>query len=74
MIKKTRMRWTGNLALMRAKMNACGVLVGRSEGKRPLKRHKYIWRIILGWILENDDWVAWIGAIWLRIKTSGGLL
>jgi hypothetical protein len=31
-------------------------------------------RIILEWILERYDEVVWIGLIWLRIGTSGGLL
>jgi hypothetical protein len=31
-------------------------------------------RIILKSILEKQDGVAWTGFIWLRIRTSGGLL
>jgi hypothetical protein len=26
------------------------------------------------WILEREDGMVWIGLIWLRIRTSGGLL
>jgi hypothetical protein len=29
---------------------------------------------ILKWILERQDGMVWIGSIWLRIGTSGGLL
>jgi hypothetical protein len=29
---------------------------------------------ILKWILETEDAMVWIGLIWLRIGTSGGLL
>jgi hypothetical protein len=29
---------------------------------------------ILGWILERYDGVVWIGLMWLRIGTSGGLV
>jgi hypothetical protein len=29
---------------------------------------------ILKWILERRDGMVWIGLIWLRIGTSGGLL
>jgi hypothetical protein len=29
---------------------------------------------ILKWILEREDGMVWIGSIWLRIGTSGGLL
>jgi hypothetical protein len=33
-------------------------------------------RIILKWILKLEEWneVVWIGVIWLRIGSSGGLL
>jgi hypothetical protein len=29
---------------------------------------------VLKWILERLDGMVWIGSIWLRIVTSGGLL
>jgi hypothetical protein len=29
---------------------------------------------ILKWTLEGQDEMVWIGSIWLRIGTSGGLL
>jgi hypothetical protein len=29
---------------------------------------------ILKWILERENGMVWIGLIWLRIGTSGGLL
>jgi hypothetical protein len=29
---------------------------------------------ILEWILERQDGMVWIGWIWLKIGTSGGLL
>jgi hypothetical protein len=38
MIKSRRMRWTEHIARMEEKKNACRVLVGKSEGKRPLGR------------------------------------
>jgi hypothetical protein len=31
-------------------------------------------KIILNWILEKWDGKAWIGYIWLRTVTGGGLL
>jgi hypothetical protein len=31
-------------------------------------------RRILKWILERYDGMVWIGFVWLRIGTSGGLL
>jgi hypothetical protein len=38
MEKSRRIRWTRHVARMGVKMNAYRVLVGNSEGKRPLKR------------------------------------
>jgi hypothetical protein len=29
---------------------------------------------ILGWILVRQDGMVWIGSIWLRVGSSGGLL
>jgi hypothetical protein len=46
------------------KRNAYRILVGKPEGKRPLGRPRRRW---LG------DRMGWIGWIWLRIGTSGGL-
>jgi hypothetical protein len=36
MIKSMRMRWTGHVARNGEKRNACRILVGEPEGKRPL--------------------------------------
>jgi hypothetical protein len=36
MIKSRRMRWTGHIANMGVKRNANRILVGKSEGKKPL--------------------------------------
>jgi hypothetical protein len=38
MIKSRRMRWTWHVARMRENRNAWRILVGKSEGKRPLGR------------------------------------
>jgi hypothetical protein len=38
MIKSRRMRWTGHVARMGEKRNACRILVGKPDGKRPLGR------------------------------------
>jgi hypothetical protein len=46
--------------------NAYRILVGKPEGKRPQGRPVLI--------LERYDGMVWIGLIWLRIGTSGGLL
>jgi len=38
MIKSIRMRWTGHVARMGREMGVYRVLVGKPEGKRPLRR------------------------------------
>jgi hypothetical protein len=40
MIKSRRMRWTGGVASMGKKRNACMVFVGKPEGKRTLGRRR----------------------------------
>jgi hypothetical protein len=39
-IKSRRMRWEGHVAQMGEKRNAYRLLVGKSEGKRPLGRQR----------------------------------
>jgi hypothetical protein len=57
---------------MGEKRNAYWLLVGKPEGKRVLGRSKRRWRIILKWILEEQDGVVRTGFIWLRIGTVMG--
>jgi hypothetical protein len=47
------------------------VLVGETEGKRPLGRHRRRWEENIK--MDFQD-VRWTGSIWLRIGTDGGLL
>jgi hypothetical protein len=42
-IKSRRMRWAGYVARMGEKRNACRILVGKPEGKRPLGRPRRRW-------------------------------
>jgi hypothetical protein len=62
-IIKSRMRWTGHVASMGEKRNAYRLLVGKSEGKRPLGKPRRRWvdniRIDLGEVGLGD--VDWIG-------------
>jgi hypothetical protein len=48
------------------------ILVGKSEGKRPLVRHRRRWedRVKMG--LQEVGCGVWTGSIWLRIATGGG--
>jgi hypothetical protein len=43
MIKSRMMRWAGHVARMRAKRNACRILVGKPEANRPLERPRGRW-------------------------------
>jgi hypothetical protein len=43
MLKSRMMRWTGHVARMGEKRNAYRILVGNSEGKRPLGRARCRW-------------------------------
>jgi hypothetical protein len=38
MIKSSRMRWAGHVARMKAKRNACRILVGKPQEKKSLER------------------------------------
>jgi hypothetical protein len=62
-IKSRRMRWAGHVARMGAKRNAYRLLVGKTEGKRPLGRPRRRWvdniRMDLGEVGWGD--VDWIG-------------
>jgi hypothetical protein len=69
-----RMRWAEHVARMREERKMYKVLVGKSEGKRPLGRPRRRWE---DWIrmdlreigLRGVDWFDW-----LRTGTGGGLL
>jgi hypothetical protein len=53
MINPRRMRWAGCVARMREKRNACRILVGKQEEKRPLEDQDVGGWTILIWILER---------------------
>jgi hypothetical protein len=42
-MKSRRMRWAGHVTRMEEKRNACRLLVGKPEEKRPLGRQKCRW-------------------------------
>jgi hypothetical protein len=46
-IKSRKMRWVGNLARMVYRTGVFRVLVGKSEGKKPLRKFRRRWGIIL---------------------------
>jgi transcription termination factor 2 len=62
MIKSRRMRWAGHVARMEEKRNAYRILLGKSEGKRQLRRPRRRWvdniktdLREIGW--EGTDWI-----------------
>jgi hypothetical protein len=57
---------------MEEKRNAYRVLEGKLERNRPLGRPRCRWvDNVEKWILRE---MGWIGLIWFRIRTCGGLL
>jgi hypothetical protein len=50
------------------------VLVGKPEEKRPLGRHKRRWEHNIKMDFWKSDVGVWIGLMWLRRGTGGGLL
>jgi hypothetical protein len=74
MIESWRVRWAGHVARMGEKRNACRILVGKPEGKRPLGRPRRRWVNNSKMDLRKKDGEVRTGLIWLRIETNGGLL
>jgi hypothetical protein len=62
MIKSRRMRWAGHVARMRGKRNAYRILVGKSEGKRPLGKPRRRWMDNIKLDLRDIGWdrMDWI--------------
>jgi hypothetical protein len=62
-IKSRRMRWAGHIARMGEKRNMYRLLVGMSEGKRPLgrPRHRWVDNIIMDLVEMGWGGVDWIG-------------
>ena len=47
-------------------------LVGKTEGKRPLGRHRRRWGDTIKMDLQKWDVGVWTVSSWLRIGTGGG--
>jgi hypothetical protein len=60
-IKSRRTRWAGHVARMGEGTGIYRILVGRPEGKRPLRRPRRRWGITLRWTLGFD------GANWIHL-------
>jgi hypothetical protein len=55
--------WRGHVARIGEKRNACRLLVGKPEGKKPLGRQKHTWVNSIRMDLVEVGWgdVEWIG-------------
>jgi hypothetical protein len=62
MIKSMRMRWARHVARIGAKRNAYRVLVGKTEGNRPLGRPRRRWVDNIKIDLKGTGWdgIDWI--------------
>jgi hypothetical protein len=68
MIKSRRTRWAGHAARIGEKRNACRILMGKPEGKRPLgrPRHRWVNNIEIDWIdlaQDRDQWSALVNMV-----------
>jgi hypothetical protein len=73
-IKSKRMRCSGHVARMGEGRNVYRVLVGKTEGKRPLERARHRCEDGIKMDRREIGWGVWSGFTWLRIGTAGGLL
>jgi hypothetical protein len=48
------------------------VLVGKSEGKRPIGRPRRRWEDNIEMDIQEVEWGTWTGFIWLRIGQEAG--
>jgi hypothetical protein len=66
------MRWAGHVACIGEERGSYRVLVGKLEGKRPLRRPKRRW--VDNIRMDLWDVGIWTGLDWPRIETAGGRL
>jgi hypothetical protein len=64
MIKSRRMSWAGYVARMGEKKNAYRILVGKPEGKRPLRRLRSRW---VDNIKMDPRETGWDGMDWIDL-------
>jgi hypothetical protein len=72
-IKSRRMREAGHVARLEERRGVYRVLVGKPEEKRSLGNPRRRWEDNIKMDVKEVG-CAWTGLIWLRIRTSGGLL
>jgi hypothetical protein len=62
-IIKLRMRWAGHVARMGTKRNVYRILMGNTEGKRPLGRPRHRWVNNI----KMDLTIGWGGMDWTNL-------
>ena len=67
LIKSRRMRWSGHVARVGERRDACEVLVGKPEGKRPFGRCRRRREDIIKMDLEE---VGWDGMNWIDLALN----
>ena len=73
-IKSRRMRWMCYVARMGERRGVYRVLVGKPEGKRPLRRPRRRWEDNIKTDLQEVGCVGMDLSSWHRIGTGGGHL
>jgi hypothetical protein len=68
------MKWMGHVAHMGEGRNVFRVLVGKTEGKRPLGRRRHRLENGIKMILRKLAGRVWSGFSWLRIEVGSRLL
>jgi len=64
MIKSRRVGWAGLIARMEERRGVYRVLVGKSEGKRPLGRHRRRWEDSIKMDLQE---MGYWGRVWIEL-------
>ena len=67
-------RWAGYVERMAERKGGHRILVGKPEGRRPLRRPRRRWENNIKMEVREVGWRAWAGSLWLRIGTGGGFL
>jgi hypothetical protein len=63
-IKSRRMRWAGHVARMGEGRNVYRVLMGKTEGKRPLEKPRHRWEDAIRMDLRE---IAWGSVDWIQL-------
>jgi hypothetical protein len=74
LIKSRRMRWKGHLARKGDTRGSYRVLVGRPEGKKPLRRPRRRWENNIETDVQEVRWGGMNWFTWLRLGIGGGHL